>query len=332
MVDAGKQPEVMVWCDGQRAGLVQRVLGRLADPGVAAIGGPRRGQLADIADALGVKLHDDLRKMLVDHPGQHLLLATGEGVGAAELKQARESAATVAALEPLAPETAEAEALGPGAGGAGSAGGVAILPSLRATPAWLSAAEPLQALGKLRSVQVASLGPQPAGTLHARLHEAVEMLLHLLGTPLTVDAALTGGPSEPPENLAALTGDLTAHLRFGHGAAAVLHASDRSATWSRRIVVLGEEAQLTLDDVSYSLLSATGQVLDTLKAPVQAADPADLIARQWRRLIEAGLPPEWGALKPVDPKAISSCCRAALLSCRTSQIESPSTLLRMGRV
>jgi len=326
MAESAAQLEVIVWCDGLRSALVERVLGRLADRSVAAIGGPRRGPLADTADALGAKLHDDLRKMLVDHPGKHLLLATSEGVGPPELIQARESAASIAALDPI--EAAEAA----GVEIPGNSSTVWMLPSLRATPAWLSAAEPLQVLGKLRSVQIASLAPRSAGTLHARLHESMEMLLHLLGTPLTVDASLAGGPPEPPDELAALTGDLTAHLRFNNGASAVLHVSDGSTTWSRRLVALGDEAQITLDDLSYSLLNREGQLLDTLAHSSAggarvSVDPAELIARQWRRLLEGGAPP-----KPVDSRAVSSCCRAALLSCRTAQLESPSTLLRMGRV
>jgi hypothetical protein len=312
---------VLVWCDGPREQIVQGLLGRMAEIQVLAVGGPRRGQIAGLADSLGVKLHDDLRKMLIDYPAGSLVLATAEGVGAAELKAAHEARVAVVSLEP--PMWA--------ADAGGSAenwmAAVTVVPSLRMSPAWLSAAEPLEAVGKLRSVQLSSLGPRSAGTLFARLYECVEMLVHLLGVPLTVDAALTGGPAEPPEELAAVTGDLTAHLRFRAGPSAILHVSDRSAAWSRRLVVLGEQGQLALGDVSYTLLDCTGRTLDTLAAPSKSVDPADLIAHQWKRQLE-------GAALPmaVDVRAVHMCCRAALLSCRTSQLESPETLLRIGAV
>lgn len=304
---------VAIWCDGPRVELIRRVLGKLPELRIEAVGGPGRGPLADLADALGVKPTDDLRKMLIDFPSRYLLLATVEDVGPAELKAAREGGTMIVSLEPLDRDQLGLEAY-PNA---------MFAPALRASPGWISAAEPLEVLGRVRSIQVTSMGPRWAASLYARLHEAVEMLAHLLGSPLTVDACLSGGPTEPPDRLAAITGDLTAHLRFGT-AAAVLHASDHSPLWSRRVSIRADAGQLTFDDLSYSLVDASGKMVDGLAAAAGPVDPADLIARQWRRQIEGGAPPI-----PADPVAVEACCEAALLSCRTGQLESTGTLMRM---
>src|SRR5688572_18653145 len=100
MATGDSEHGVLVWCDGRRAALTQGVLGRLADLHALAVGGPTRGQIAELAAALGAKLHDDLRKMLIDQPARWLLLATCEGVGAAELKLAAEAGLGILALEP----------------------------------------------------------------------------------------------------------------------------------------------------------------------------------------------------------------------------------------
>src|SRR5690242_3423687 len=95
-----KAHDVVIWCDGRHAALGGRVLGLVPELRVAALGGPRKGQLADLADELGVKVEDDLRKVLIEHPPRFLFLATTEAVGPQEIKQAAAVNTAIVTLEP----------------------------------------------------------------------------------------------------------------------------------------------------------------------------------------------------------------------------------------
>jgi hypothetical protein len=213
---------------------------------------------------------------------------------------------------------------------------VVMLPALHASPAWQAAAEPQQALGAIQSIHLSSLAPPAAGSLYTRLYESLDLLMTLMPAPETLDAALTGPLKQPPDDLRSLTGHLTAHLRFAGGAgaaggaSAVLHLSDRATSWSRRLVILGDEGQLELDDVSYRLTAADGHTLDELAAPDKQSapgiDPADLIVAQWMKLLDRAPMP-----RTAPPHQIIAAAKSALLSCRTGELESMATLLRMRR-
>src|SRR5205085_11200398 len=128
------------------------------------------------------------------------LLGTVEGVGPGDLAAAAEAKTTVLAMEP------------PGGWGDQGPRPIVLAPSMRQSPAWLSAADPLQAIGTPRSIMVTSTSNPGDGTLYARLYEALEVLIGLLGVPVTIDASLAGGTPEPPppDEPHVMTGDLTA--------------------------------------------------------------------------------------------------------------------------
>lgn len=328
MNDQGPTHEVLIWTDAERGDLVEQILGRMRGVHVLAVGGPRKGPLAQLAQTLDARCEDDLRKMLVDQPAAYLLLATVAGVSKAELEQAQRSGTAVLALEPVA---ADLDVLG----SEELVRSVVMLPALHASPAWQAAAEPQQALGVIQSIHLSSLAPPTAGSLYTRLYECLDLLTTLMPAPETIDAALTGPLKAPPEDLRSLTGHLTAHLRFpggsggsggSGGASAVLHLSDRAAAWSRRLVILGDEGQLELDDVSYRLSAADGHTLDELAPPTQQPDPADLIVAQWMKLLDRAPTP-----RTSPPYQIIAAAKSALLSCRTGELESVATLLRMRR-
>lgn len=323
MADPGIQHEVLVWTDSDRAPLVEATLQRMEGLGlhVLGVGGPRRGPLADLARRLSAPLGDDFRKMVIDQPAGYLLLATSDGLSPGDLDQVRRHQMSVLAIEP-APIRSES-LLPADRGREEMLGRLVPAPWMRQSPSWLSAAEPQEAIGAIRTVRLSALGPYAAGSLFARLYDALDMLIHLLGVPDTVDASLSGPLSEPPQDVRALTGNLTAHLRFASGVSAVLHASDRSARWLREMVVMGTEGQLFLTESDYRLFASSGTSLDDRRIP-GPVEPADLIAFQWKRLLEGRPLPG-----TVDPLSVVACCETALLSCRTGSSESTETLLRI---
>ncbi len=343
----GQPPlELLVWADGRTAPLVQNLLGRMGLVRVLAVGGPRKAQVADLAAAFEAPASDDLRAMLIETPPQYLLLACSSGVSAAELQQAQSSGTTVLAIEPMNFDTTELTTARPGSG----AGLVLTAPWWRMSGSWLNAADPQQALGEIGSMQATCLGPAEAGSLFARLFDLMEMMIHLKGMPETVDASLTAAGGPAPDDLRRLTGHLTAHLRFGDGASAAVLASDRAPCWHRQLQILGDQGLLQLTDRQYHLLTNDGRMLDSSSAPglpgvtvgsgteadkpntatpakagaKEWVDPAELIARQWRRLIDGSTPPS-----PAPIKHILASCQAVMLSCRTNGPESPATMLKL---
>jgi hypothetical protein len=261
--------------------------------------------------------------MLVDQPASHLLLATGEGVGPKGLAEARRGDTVVLAIEPAASIASDLDSSDKKPGGGFK---VVPMPWMRMCPAWLSAAEPQEALGTLKSLQVTAIAPPSIGSLYARLYDAMNLVVHLMGVPATIDAALTGPLAEPAEDLRRVTGHMTAHLRFGNGGSAILQVSDRAATWHRSLIALGTEAQLMLSDHSYHLIGNDGQDLDRLEPESDApVDPVDLITLQWKRLVDRPT-----TIATIEPRVLISCCQTALLSCRTGGLESPETLIHMS--
>jgi predicted dehydrogenase len=309
----------IVWTDPARLPLVQDVLGRMKGVQLVAVGGPRKVNLTELAESYGAKAVDDFRAIVRQHAAKFLLLATSQGVTRADLQQARAAGMQVIAIEPPLMELAPLEP--------GLPEVLITAPWFRLSRSWLSAAEPQQALGQIRGMHLTQLAPPEAGSLYARLYDALDTLVHFRGVPESIDAALTGPLTQPPDDLRALTGHLTAHLRFGSDASATLLVSDRAAAWHRRLIALGSEGQLTLEDSGYRLITREGKELDSLAAHDAAPpDPAEMIAAQWQRHIDNP-----AALPASDALAVIACCQAALLSCRTGEHESPAKLLHMQR-
>ncbi len=320
MPPADQQYEALVWTDTARLPLIERVLGRLGDVNVLAIGSPRRSDVDDLADSLGAAPADDLRKMLVDRPAKFLLLGSAGSLGADEVLWVLNQSTDVLTLEPLADRVDQA--LGWQKGKA-PPGRLVHVPMFRLGPAYLAAADPQQTLGPIRSVSAAAVAPADDGSLFARLFDVVELLVSLLGLPDAVDASLIGPLADTPDDLRPLAGCLSAHLRYP-GAAATLHVSDAARAWNRRLQIVASHGQLILDDRGYRLVTDDTDEADQPLADDQPVDPAELIARQWRWMIDHQHGPE-----PVDRRHVIAVCRTALLSCRTGQNESPQTLLKI---
>jgi hypothetical protein len=322
-------PEVMVWADDRSVPLVRQVLGQMGMVRVLGVGAPRKGQVADLAAELDAPAGDDLRAMLAQAPPEYLLLASSSEVTAQELAQAHASGTITLALEPVPFEVNIADEARPG-----SSSAMIAAPWWRMSPTWLKAADPQQALGEIRSINAAALSTPDAGSLFARLHDVLEMIISLRGLPESVDASITGHASCIHDDLRRIAGHLTAHLRFGQHASAVIHISDRAPCWHRSLQIVGDQGMLELNDRHYRLLAADGRILDESSPPAATSsststptgdvDVAQLIVRQWRRILDGSPAPE-----PVQPRQVLACCQAVSLSCRTASPESPQTLLRM---
>ena len=329
-------PEVTVWVDDDRLKTVQNLLdmmGTSVRP--IAFGSPKSHAASEWAGQLDVPMFDDLRQMLVEQPAAFVLLGTLNGVGPDDLPMAVAQGSKVLAIEPVGATVAEhAQAykiVKPADGSTRPPGRIVHAPAFDRSAGFLAAAAPHEALGDHRAVQMTHAGSAASGSMFFRLFDAWISVLDFIELPERIDAELSPakGSTAVPDDPRLLTGRLTAHARLpGVGSAGVL-VSDQAAELTRRLTVVGEQAQLIITAGGYQLTRSTGEVVDNLDADKEPGY-LDQLAAQWRRLIDQRTPPpEHRATREQNALA---CCHACLLSARTGEPESPGRLLELAGV
>jgi len=323
--------EVVVWADAAHAPAVGRLFDVMAGRvQLLAVGGPRGEAVTRLAQAFGLSADDDLRHLLATHPAAFALLAAHDAPALDDLRGVVAQGSALLPLEPVVEDLdtlAKVDAQGP------LASMLCPAPSMLASPGFVSAAEPFDILGDVRTVQLESIGAPGQGSLFARLFDAWLTALALVDLPETIDAQYAAGTDATGQSLRDLTGRITAHGRLPDGGAVSILAADRAAEHRRRLTVIAAQAQLDVDDARYDLRRIGGQVID---ASPEADGPTpgytDLIAAGWRRRIErlaaGGAPADAPAAARV--RDALACCHAAALSARTAQPEDPRAILRMA--
>ncbi len=141
----------------------------------------------------------------------------------------------------------------------------------------------------------------------------------------------------PGDSLRGLAGDIAATLRYADGRAASVFVSDRAGEFRRSLTLVGERGTLAVSDLGLRWLDELGREVDTSRPdesfPAPPADPAEeLIAREIRRAIDPTGAAAASTSPPVDAVRVLAVAGAVLLSARTGEVESPSTVLRMAGV
>lgn len=329
-----------IWATVEQApvlGEMARVLGAT----VAATAPPVRAHGAALADALDAPQAGDLYDLLADERARVVLLATScEAYGPALVPAVAKAAAAGKRIVTLVPlPMPPVDAAGPWhepIQGRLPTEAVRFGPLLRHGPSAQEAAETLVAFGPVRSAMFAGFRDSALsgdGATGALLVDALDLLVGFLGEAERVEASLNSpihGADKPATlSLSALTGDLTAHMRFEGGASAVVMLSDRAGSWSRRATLLGEAGRLELGDDGHRWIDPSGKTIDATERRARgkptAHDRAALDA------LSALLLPHFDgrATPPLDTQHLGPMAAAVLLSARTGQAESPSTLRAM---
>ncbi len=211
---------------------------------------------------------------------------------------------------------------------------VDVVPLLARSPAYLDAVEAIDQLGAVRTAAATLLGGAAAGSLGARLFDAMHLLHGLLGVPESIDAAHAPvdarvGAPPPTASLALLEGDMTANLRFAGARAASVCLSNRGGQWFRGLTLLGERGRMRLDERGFEIISPEGESLDrssAREAVDESVRPAvRAVASSIARLLDRHAPTP----APVPIREVLAMCEAATLSAQTGQAESPHTVLAM---
>lgn len=344
-MDAARR--TLLWLRPDQTDLARALAERIALD-VAAIGSPPATRATPAADAMGSAFPDaepidDLRHTLTSAQLDLALFLTadppepGAPPDAAPcedpeiLRYCRGAGVIVATLEPspasaLACRTlAEANLLAP----------IRVLPLLAHSPVLADAADAISTFGPIRTVAVAARAARPAGSLGARLFDAMHLLHALLGLPESIDAAYVPhqglapqpGTHTPPESIRLLHGDLTANLRYPPGHAASLTLSSRGGRWFRGVTLLSDSGCLRLDETGFQRFDPQGELVDASE-PRQIDGPPGLaaIADALARLLDPHKPDP----RPINLPPVLAMCEAAVLSAHTAQAEPPAAILRMA--
>ncbi len=335
-MDSTPAKSLAIWATPEQAPLLRAIAEELGVSIVAAAS-PVRAHGTTLADDLGATFAGDLLDLLNTDAKAVVLATACDGYGET-LPQAVARAAAegrrIATLSPLPmPPSDAAEAWHAPMQGRVPTEAMRFGPLLRHSPAVQEAQETLVAFGEVRSALFAGFrDPTMAGqgATGALLVDALDLLVGMLGEAERVEAALNG-PTKPSANLSlgSLTGDLTAHARFDNGSSAAIMLSDRAGGWQRRATLLGEAGRLELGDDGHRWIDPAGKIIDSTERRARSKttdhDRAaiDALVGFMSPLLDGRATP------PLDAQHLGPMAAAVLLSARTGQAESPSTLRAM---
>lgn len=330
----------LLWATPASADLARRVA---EGAGLTPIAAGGTGVARTFAESIGATPFDDLRHALHTSDAEAALLAAGGGAEWALLSDAeflRACAARGLRIITLAPYPTSVRAAA--RADASAPASPVFAPLFRRSPGAIAAAEAVGMFGQVTTLDLSCRSGGGQGSLAARLYDAMDFALALLGAPETIDASVRGPRAESGLRLAAgdslrdLRGDMTLHLRYADGRSAAIMLSDRAGRWFRGATLLGESGCVRVDDGAFEWVDGAGRLVDTSvrRAPARRApkddDPDEgavaAMVGDVSRLLDPRTPPA----APTDYLWALSMSEAALLSARTGQPESPSTIQRMA--
>lgn len=313
-------PDAIAWLYPDDA---EDVAGILAAAGItlAGAGTPERGRSTRLAEQLGVEPINDLRAAIASSSaGLAFLAAEPQGLDARTVLAADARGLRIATTVPLARSLADLAETGLLKEHVGTrpADLIRFAPRARYHPAFLAAAEVVEAFGRIGHLMIECNTPRSAGGLTASVFSAIDTALALIGTPELVDAA-----ASRPLHQATQTDHAAALLRFPDGRSGQLTCT-AVGPWSWRATLIGQEGRLTIRPSGFDWFGPDGARRDDHRAdPARSFYPtvlagalADLTDPTARR----GPGPDWISLH--------ATADAAELSARTGQPESPATFVR----
>lgn len=330
-----------VWMAEDQLELVRHVAAA-AGLTIVSAGCGARGKSTAIAESLDAKPLTDLRAALASSETDLFWIASPGAFGAGgavedsnAVADAHARGVTIATIEPLPAAALDLQGGGWIEGAIKPVDIVRTVPRLRDSESFRNATELLQTFGPARTVHVESCGGSPEGSLGSHLYSALDAVYSLMGEPETIDAAcavLSAGKTVramPGESLRDLHGDVTASLRFADGRAAGLLVSNQAGRWHRQITLLGERGRLRIFDGGLEWITPEGSIADETKPKRarkgQASPAVSALADSLSRMLDPGLK----EAAPSSHVAVLTLAQTALLSARTGQGESPSTIRRM---
>ncbi|MHC4991806.1 MAG: Gfo/Idh/MocA family oxidoreductase [Planctomycetota bacterium] len=306
---------LLAWIDAEHEPVLVDLL-EACDAELVGVSCADERDAAALGSSLGLTATLDLRAAIEEHDPEVIWLASGAALDRATQRAIGEGGCLTITSEPRPASLDELQREADGAS-------VIFAPLLRRSPGLLAARDVLASFGPPRCVSVLARCRSGTGSLFARLFDAMDLVHAIAGPVERIDAALCATRATVPESLTALHGHLTMNLRLDERRGATIAASDDGGRWERRVVLLGENGCLTIDDDGFCW-DRDGQTVDEHREPHTRSCGA-LLAAQLQRILEG----RDAAEPPPDTARLLALCEAARLSCRTGEGESPARLLEV---
>ena len=306
--------QVTAWADANQLKMLERARATgLID--YTGIGSPDADAAIELARALDVPRLDDLRAALIDDEHDIAWIAARDAMDA-DARTAIRAGTRPVATSTLPPEQVlqllEEDDSGLPA---------ELVPQMRQSPGFLSATGALAELGHIECIHISMTSGQEQSSPWARLYDAMDIALHLLGEPDELFAVHAGPRPIQPDVLAGIDGHFSVAMRCPNRSTATIVVSDGGGTWDRRMLILGAEGRVIVDDCTAHWTTRDGTSAESEPQPADAVDAGQLIARQLQRIVDQVAEPD-----PPGTKArVLQLCDTARLSCLTGQAETVNT-------
>ncbi len=322
----------LAWISPAQAGLVKEIAQHagLRIETVGCSGSEKSGVASQIAQDLDASPTDDLRSALASSTIEAVL------IGSISPDESEHTLLAPEALKALSQRRVRIFSLAPPPGRIGDPGQIPgsgpdpfeMIPMLRLSPGFTAAMTALETFGAIRTIAISARCGSDRGTLGARLVDAMDAALAMLGEPDSIDAAISAPADTPlqPQTLLELRGDCSALLRYADGRSASVSLTDQAGQWFRGVTILGERGCMRVEDDAFEWIDPQGDLIDQSERTSTLSDPAKVIGQAIVRRLS-------GVAEPEDPKSrvrAISMAEAAALSARTGQPESPAKLLRLA--
>ena len=197
-------------------------------------------------------------------------------------------------------------------------------PLMRRSPGYRAALSALDEFGEPHALSLCFRAAPEDGSFHARLFDAMDFVINLLGDIEVINATLyTVGDSG--------AGHLNAVAQSVDGRCASILVSNEAGPWRRTATILGHAGAVEIDDESCLWTAPEGTETDAApglsSSELSSVDAPELMAQHLIRLRD-GLDVDTGELPPQNA-VVAALCETAMLSTRTGQAESPETMIRM---
>lgn len=330
----------VIWMNAAQADLV-RAVAKAAELDVIAVGSETKGHAPIAAAALSVEPLSDLRTALASADADLFWLADPGDFGnqaddAESILSAARRGLRIAALEPTPASAIDLRAAGwtRGFGDARPIDAITFCPLLRASPSVRDAVELLEPFGDARFAAIECWSRPDECSLGSLLFSAVDLASSLMGELEVAAASYRAPDASPrkPDGLRGLHGDLAAVLRFSGHRYCSLTLSSAAARWNRTVTLLSARGRLRIFDDGFEWIGEDGRKVEESRKRARAEDPplpfaVEAIASHLRAVLSADHPPI-----RCDHERTLAAAEAVLLSARTGQGESPSTISHVARV
>jgi len=302
--------KIIAWADANQFPVLERaMMSGLID--VIGIGSPDPDEGISLSKAMKIEQLKDLRSALHGTDHDIAWIAARDALDAAARSAIRTSTRPVATStlppDPVLELLAEPDDGLP----------AHLVPMMRQSPGFIAATGALDVFGRIECVHISMTSGQEQSSPWARLYDAMDIILHMLGEPDEVFAAHAGPRPLKADGLAGLAGHFSVAARFPNQATATIVVSDGGGSWDRRMLVLGDEGRLIVNDHAAEWTHVEGNKDESGSAGEEPAGAGDLVAQQLKRIVEDVMEPE----PPGTRGRVLKLCESARISCLTGQAE-----------